>query len=269
MKILIIKIKELKIFIVVQEIIYSKKNSFLLRTENSEIKINKKNLKCNYLKIYINTSSQKKQRDNYSKSKEKNIFNKINKKINNIPHSAYYTRDNCNNIKGNNNSQLKNKIITERNEKIRGYIKKYNSQYGNGITPTFNEKNYERNNQKILKRLNNELNSINYKNLKKGLYNNYSNYRKIDLNKKDKKEDKILKNKRKFKKKEDNSSYLEISNKRNNNKFQFIKERNNSYSNQKNKTTIKNQIISELKEKNEDEDICSKKINEIKSIKIK
>ena len=125
-----------------------KKNSFLLRTENSEIKINKKNLKCNYLKIYIN-NSQKKQRDNYSKSKEKNIINKINKKISIIPHSAYNTRDNYINIKDNNNSKSKKKITTERNEKIRGYIKKYNSQFVNGITAPLNEKKNERSNKKF------------------------------------------------------------------------------------------------------------------------
>ena len=119
------------------------KSPMIVKTENSLI-INNKKTKCNYLKIFINSSENN--RKSYLKKKD----NENIKKIYNIPHSSYNIKEN----KKQNKTQSKNNIISIRKENL----KKINSQ--NILNA---KKKVEENKREILKKMGKEINLINYK----------------------------------------------------------------------------------------------------------
>ena len=240
-------------------------NAVLAKTENSEIKINKRNSKCNYMKININAFSEKTRGSNLNNKtnepRNKHIKNKI--KINNIPYNNKY-------FKMQNNSYSQKNNNTVRNDMIGNYLKKYNSQNikGNII---YTGKKIEDNKKQIIKKIVKEKNINNYKNSKKIISNNKSNnnFKRIDINKKELKGNKETK--KAIRKKINNPNCLEIKNDcKSNDRFKFIKKRNKSFSEQKNKENLNDQINSELKRENEfKEDLYIAKINLLKSDNLK
>ena len=220
-------------------------NSALRKTEIIEIKKSK----CNYLKIYLDSSYE----NNKNHSKEKNNENK--KKLHYIPHNAYNTK--------NNNSHLKSKVnfISERNENIRNYLKKYNSQKGNRNN-IYTCNNNVIKNKKLLKKIENEKNIINYKNNNKLVNTKSNNYRKIDL--------KFKNPKRCFDKNSDFRGYMNNkSNSRKKLEIKNLKERNNSFQYKNNKVISKTQMNSDSKRNNEIKKTPKPETNEIKNIRIK
>ena len=168
------------------------KNSFIIKTENSETKKNnKKRYEYNCAKIYINVSTEK-DREYYLDSSE-NIDDNNNKgkilnfkKYRHVPHIT--THNNCSYT--NTTNTFNSKKI---NTKFGNYINKFCSQYGN------NSNRVEVNRKEILKKFENEIND-NYKNQRNGLYNNY-NFKMIFDSKKFKDKDNM-----------ENVGYVEIKN---------------------------------------------------------
>ena len=265
----------------------SYKNTLLVKTENSEYKTNNTNnknkSKINYLKVNINSSSEKYR---LLKIKEKNEKKYINSnKRNNIP---YNMRDiqRQNNI---NNEGLKypKKFISDRNVKIQNNLKKYNSHSGNEIIINADKKN-EASKKELLKKLGNEMLDINYKNI------NYkkmmANRSKIRLNKdKNKnvmkknpdgnninlKNKKIMTSKEKFKTADMKERTHSCSSKKTRkiksqlNPESKAKENNNSFTNKESKRHVKTQINSgtkKIKEIKIPKDIFHiSKINDLKN----
>ena len=150
----------------------SYKNTLLVKTENSEYKTtnNKNKSKINYLKVNINSSSEKYR---LLKIKEKNEKKYINSnKRNNIPYNMKDIQRQ-NNI-NNEGIACPKKFISDRNVKIKNNLKKYNSHSGNEILINADKKNNEASKKELLKKLGSELQNINYKNI---------NYKKMIANK--------------------------------------------------------------------------------------
>ena len=164
------------------------KNSFIIKTENSEKKNNKSRIEYNCSKVYINVSTEK-DREYYldlsgNINENKNNSKIINfKKYRRVPHK---TTQNDNSYTNNFNSK---KI----NTKFGNFINKFCSQYRN------NTNRVETNKKEILKKYENEIND-NYKNQRNTLYNNY-NFKMIFDSKKFKDKEKI-----------ENIGYIEIKN---------------------------------------------------------
>ena len=165
------------------------KNSFIIKTENSESKKNNKNKsEYNCAKIYINASTEK-DREYYLDSSENINENKDSKKILNfkkykhVPHTTTH-----------NNYAYTNSINSKKiNTKFGNFINKFCSQHGN------NTNRVEINRKEILKKFENEIND-NYKNQRNTLYNNY-NFKMIFDSKKFKDKDNM-----------ENIGYFEIKN---------------------------------------------------------
>jgi hypothetical protein len=226
----------------------SYKSTLLAKTENSEYKTNnnKNKSKINYLKVNINSSSEKYR---LLKIKEKNGKKYINSnKRNNIP---YNMRDiqRQNNI-NNEGLNCPKKFISDRNVKIKNNLKKYNSHSGNEIIINADKKN-EASKKELLKKLGNEMQDINYKNI------NYqkmvANRSKIRLNKD--------KNKNVMKKNQDGNN-INLKNKKimtSKEKFRTadIKERTHSCSNKKTRK-IKSHLNPESKAKENNNSFTNK-----------
>ena len=265
----------------------SYKNTLLVKTENSEYKTNNTNnknkSKINYLKVNINSSSEKYR---LLKIKEKNEKKYINSnKRNNIPYNMKdIQRQNNINNEGLN---CPKKFISDRNVKIKNNLKKYNSHSGNEIIINADKKN-EASKKELLKKLGNEMLDINYKNI------NYkkmmANRSKIRLNKdKNKnmmkknpdgtivnlKNKKIMTSKEKFKTADIKERTHSCSNKKTRkikshlNPESKAKENNNSFTNKEYKRHVKTQINSgtkKIKEIKIPKDILHvTKINDLKN----
>ena len=224
-------------------------NPILGKTEIIEIKKSK----CNYLKIYLDSSFEN------NKNIEQIIKEKKNEKSKKfyIPHND--------NTKKFNNPHLKSKIITisERKENIGNYLKKYNSQKGNRIN-IYTCNNNLLNNKKIIKKIDKEKNIINFKNNKKLVNYKSNDYRQINLN------EKYINIKRSLDKNSDYRGFINIkSTSRKNAQNQNLKERNHRFKNQENKLIYKTQMNSASKINNDIKETRKSEINGIKNIKIK
>ena len=251
------------------------KNSFIIKTENSERKKNNNNkIKYNCAKIYINASSEK-DRDYYLNSNDDiNLNNNENenngkivnfKKYRNVPHITSIAKP------------TESKNI---NTRYGNYINKFCSQYNN-----INYNRNEGNKKEICNKCQNEMNNhINYKNQRNPVvYNNY-NFKMIFDSKK-------YKNKQNT----ENIGYVEIINNsnregdsylnqdhsppaiilgvksRNSYKEENKNNNNNSFSIKQKILSSLNQISNDLKEIQEEEkennEILTKDIKEIKENK--
>ena len=237
------------------------KNSFIIKTENSETKKNNKNKsEYNCAKIYINASTEK-DREFYLDSSE-NIDEKKNngkilnfKKYRHVPHittqkNYLYT------------NSFNNKKIT----KFENFLNKFCSQYRNNTNRT------EVNRKEMLKKFENEIND-NFKNQRNILYNNY-NFKMIFDSKKFKDKDKT-----------ENIGYVEIKNNSSrdmNNPLRKSRNSNNeeNKNNNSNSFSIKQKILSSInqvsfdlneikEEKENNENNKDSKDNEIKDYKNK
>ena len=227
----------------------SYKNTLLVKTDNSEYKTinHKTKSKINYLKVKINSSSEKYR---LLKIREKNEKKYINSnKRNNIP---YNMRDiqRQNNI-NNEGLACPKKLISDGNVKIKNNLKKYNSHSGNEIIIN-GDKKKETSKKELLKKLGNEMLDINYKNInyKKML----SNKSKIRLNKA---------NNKNMIKKNPEGNIVNLKNKKimssNKDKFRTadINERTHSLSNKKTRK-IKSQLNPESKAKEDNNSFTNK-----------